>query len=248
MRAFIVFVAIFFLGALFSCEKTASDATAAPSNTGVGGSLTRFTIIGSYIYAVSSYSLYTIDISNPANPVTIAQTPLGFGIETIYPYKNRLFIGSTNGLYIFSIDTASAPRLIGQARHGRSCDPVVANDTVSYSTLRGNTACGAAPSGLYVYNIKNLDQPELKKTISLKDPVGLGMIDSALYVCCQNEGLKVFSIKNAYNPVEIQTISNSDFIDVVPYHDVLICWVSKGISLYDISNRLKPLFIKSIEN
>jgi len=250
MRVFIHFTGIIFIASLFSCEKTASDSAsaAAPSNTGVGGSLTKFTIIGNYIYAVSSYTLYTIDVSNPAKPVNIGRTPLGFDIETIYPYKNRLFIGSRTGLYIYSIDTASAPRLLGQARHGRSCDPVVANDTVSYSTLRSSTTCGAAPSGLYIYNIKNLDQLELKKTISINDPIGLGMIDSALYVCCQNEGLKVFSIKDAYNPVEMQTLSNSDFIDVIPYHDVLICWVRKGVSLYDISNRLKPVFVKTIEN
>ena len=250
MKVLIHLANVFLIAGLLSCEKTATDSAsaAAPSNTGVGGSLTRFTIIGNYMYAVSSFMLYTIDISNPANPVNVSQTPLNFDIETIYPYKNRLFIGSRTGLYIYSIDTASAPRLIGQARHGRSCDPVVANDTVSYSTLRSSTACGAAPSGLYVYNIKNLDQPEFKKTISLNDPIGLGMADSALYVCCRNEGLKVFSIKNAYNPVEIKTIPNAGFVDVIPYRDILICWVVDGISLYDISKRLQPVFIKTIDN
>ncbi|HET9825428.1 MAG TPA: hypothetical protein VFP87_08840, partial [Chitinophagaceae bacterium] len=98
------------------------------------------------------------------------------------------------------------------------------------------------------YNIKNLDQPELKKTIPINNPIGLGMIDSALYVCCKNEGLKVFSIKNAYDPVEIKTISNAEFIDVIPYRDMLICWVSRGITLYDIANRLEPAFIHTIEN
>jgi hypothetical protein len=249
MKPFIHCAAFGLVLVFISCEKTAdSTSAAAAAGTGVGGSLAKFTIIGNYIYAVSSHYLYTIDISNPASPVRTAQSALSFDMETIYPYKNRLFIGSKTGLYIYSIDTASEPRLIGQAKHGRSCDPVVANDTVSYSTLKGNTYCGPATSGLYVYNIKKLDQPELKKIIQINDPIGLGMTDFALYVCCQNEGLKVFSIKNAYNPVEIQTISNSDFIDVIPYHDVLICWVRKGISLYDISNTLKPIFIKTIEN
>ncbi len=237
----------FFVLIVFSCEKT-SNGDAAVSNTGVGGSLTKFTIIGNFVYAVSSHYLYTVDISNPANPIKVGQTTLNFDMETIYPYKNRLFIGSKTGLYIYSIDTASAPRLIGEAKHGRSCDPVVANDSVSYSTLKGNTYCGPATSGLYVYNIKDLNQPELKKTISINEPRGLGMADSALYVCCAAEGLKVFSIKNPYNPFEKQTITGSAFTDVIPYENILICWVNDGINLYDISNRLLPVFIKKIEN
>lgn len=35
----------------------------------------------------------------------------------------------------------------------------------------------------------------VKKTIPINEPIGrLGMADSALYVSCANEGLKVYSI------------------------------------------------------
>lgn len=242
--------AFFFLLAatliMLSCEK--NDTTAASSSaTGKGGSLAKFTIIGNYIYAVSSHYLYTVDISNPSNPVKSGQSALNFDMETIYPYKNRLLIGSRTGLYIYSVDTPAAPRLIGEAKHGRSCDPVVANDTVSYSTLKGNTYCGPATSGLYVYDVKNLNQPVLKKTITMNDPLGLGMADSALYVC-YSEGLKVYSLKDAYDPVERSVISGTGFTDVIPFDNLLICWVSGGISLYDISNRLQPVFIKKISD
>jgi hypothetical protein len=236
-----------------SCEKSSSgaDATAnalSPGGTGVGGSLAKFTISGNYIYAVSSHFLYTVDITNPSQPVNVGKSALNYDMETIYPYKNQLFIGSRTGLYVYSLDTPSAPKLIGEAKHGRSCDPVVANDTVSYSTLKGSTICGPATSGLYVYDIKNINQPDLKKLITINEPVGLGMADSALYVCCAGEGLKVYSIKNAYNPVEIKTISGSNFTDLIPYNNILICWVADGISLYDITNRLQPVFIRKVMN
>lgn len=231
----------------FSCDKTA-DGTNAASSVGKGGSLAKFTIIGNYIYAVSSHYLYTIDINDPSNPRKVNQSPLSFDMETIYPYKNRLFIGSKIGLYIYSIDTASAPRLIGEAKHGRSCDPVVANDSVSYSTLKGNSFCGPATSGLYVHDIKNLNTPELKKLIPIDDPVGLGMSDSALYVCTNTEGLKVYDIRDAYNPVAKMAIQGSGFVDVIPYDNSLICWVNDGISIYDITNRLQPIFMKKISN
>jgi hypothetical protein len=231
---------------LISCEKT-NDSNSSNA-TGVGGSLAKFTIVGNYIYAVSSHYLYTVDISNPAKPVSVGQSPLNYDMETIYPYKNRLFIGSRTGLYIYSIDKPEEPTLVGEAKHWRACDPVVANDSVSYSTLRGSTFCGAAESGLYIYNVKNLNQPELKKMIPINEPIGLGMSDSALYVSCANEGLKIYSIKDAYNPVERQTLTGRHFIDLIPYNDVLIGWVSGGIVLYDISDRLRPVLIKEIMN
>jgi len=233
---------------MVSCEKNESTtAASSASAVGKGGSLAKFTIIGDYIYAVSSHYLYTVNISNPSKPVQSGQSALNFDMETIYPYKNRLFIGSRTGLYIYSIDTPAAPRLIGEAKHGRSCDPVVANDTVSYSTLKGSTYCGPATSGLYVYDVKNLNQPVLKKTITMNEPLGLGMSDSALYVC-YSEGLKVYSIKDAYNPVERSVISGTGFTDVIPYDNVLICWVNGGIGLYDISNRLLPVFINKVSD
>ena len=229
------------------CEKS-SDGASAASSTGKGGSLAKFTIIGNYVYAVSSHYLYTIDISDPAHPAKVNQTQLSFDMETIYPYKNKLFIGSKTGLYIYSVDTASSPRLIGEAKHGRSCDPVVANDSVSYSTLKGSTFCGPATSGLYVHDIKNLNAPVLKKLIPLNDPVGLGMADSALYVCNNTGGLKVYDIKDAYAPLEKMTIPGSGFVDVIPFDNLLICWINGGINIYDITNQLQPVFIKKIDN
>ena len=238
---FVVISSIF-----IACEKSNDSQSA--NSTGAGGSLAKFTIIGNYIYAVSSHYLYTVDVSNPAKPVNVGQSTLSFDMETIFPYKNRLFIGSKTGLYVYSIDKPASPILIGEAKHGRSCDPVIANDSVSYSTLKGNTFCGPATSGLYVYDIKNLNQPELKKTILINEPTGLGMADSALYVCCSNEGLKVYSIKDAYNPIEKKLIPGYNFIDIIPYSDILICRISDGIILYNISDRLQPAFIKKIAN
>lgn len=136
-----------------SCEKS-GDSKAAADVTGAGGSLSRFTIAGNYLYAVSSHYVYTVNISNPAQPVKTSESPLNFDMETIYAYRDRLYIGSRTGLYVYSLATPDKPKLIGEARHGRSCDPVVANDSVSYSTLKGSTSCGPATSGLYVYDVK----------------------------------------------------------------------------------------------
>ena len=241
---FFIYAVVFI--APVSCEKSSDSSASLTNTTGVGGSLAKFTISGNYLYAVSSHYLYTVNISNPSNPVRTNQTQLNFDMETIYPYKNSLFVGSRTGLYVYSLEDPAVPKLIGEAKHGRSCDPVIANDSVSYSTLKGSTFCGPATSGLYVYDVKNLNLPQLKTTIAINEPIGLGMSDSALYVCCASEGLRVFSIKNAYAPVERKLFTGNNYIDVIPYNDILICWSSEGIILYDITNRLLPVFIKKI--
>ncbi len=231
----------------WSCSKEGTtDAVAASS--GKAGSLSKFTIVGNFLYAVDSRFLYAYDISNPANPVKTSTAAIDFNVETIYPFKNRLFIGTSTGMFIYSIDIPGAPTKLAEARHARSCDPVVANDSIAFVTLKGNTNCGPAVSGLYVHDIKNIFQPVLIKTLPIASPEGLGLEGSTLYICCNNDGLKVFNVADPTNPIEIKTITGAYFIDVIPYGNLLICYVSTGIRLYDISNPTTPVFIKLITN
>src|SRR5690349_2298302 len=72
----------------FSCTKEGAGAS-----TGKGGSLTRFTIAGDYLYAVDNHFLYAYSLINPVKPEKVYTSPLNFDIETIYPYKNNLFLG-----------------------------------------------------------------------------------------------------------------------------------------------------------
>ena len=241
-------IALFVCFVGWSCSKDGTSNAAAVSSTGKACSLSKFTIVGNFLYAVDSRLLYTYDISNPVNPVKTSTASINFNVETIFPFKNRLFIGTTTGMFIYSIDTPSLPSKLGQALHVRSCDPVVANDSIAFVTLKGNTWCGPAVSGLYVHDIKNVFQPVLLKTLPISSPEGLGLEGSVLYICCNNDGLKVFNVANPANPVEIRTITGGYFKDVIPYGDLLICYISTGISLYDITNPTNPVFIKLIAN
>lgn len=233
---------------LLSCEKEGNSIDALSSGTGKGGSLSRFTIVGNFLYAVDNHFLYSYDISNPTKPVKTNTSDINFDIETIYPFNNRLFIGTRTGMYIYSIDTPSAPSKLSEARHARSCDPVVANDTIAYVTLKGNSSCGPAESGLYVHNIKNIFTPILIKKVLINSPQGLGLQGSALYICCNNDGLKIFDVSQPENPIEVRTLTGAYFIDVIPYGNLLICYVDKGIILYDISLPTSPVLLKEISN
>ena len=232
---------------LYSCTKDSAGTSANPSS-GKAGSLTRFTIAGNYLYAVDNHFLYAYSLAKPTAPQKVYTSPMSFDIETIYAYKSNLFLGTKTGLYIYSIDTPSVPRLVGQATHARACDPVVANDSVAFVTLKGWGGCGPATSGLYVHDIKDITKPLLKTTVELPDPVGLGLQDSVLYVCCGTAGLKVFNVTRPYAPTLISTKTDGRFIDVIPYNGTLICYVEDGILLYDISKPTDPTLVKTISN
>lgn len=219
-----------------ACTKDGASADAAAAGTGTGGSLARFTIAANHLYLADYGSVEVYDLADPANPVKKTSVNVGFGVETIYPYQDKLFIGSNTGMFIYSISNPSNPVKLGEARHVRSCDPVVANSTTAYVTLRGGTACGPATDGLYIYDISNIMSPSQKSLFQLSNPGGLGLKDSVVFVCRGSDGLSLVNVKNAAVPKMMYTIKEASYNDVIPYDNLLICYVSTGILIYDISN------------
>ena len=235
------------------CTKTDSASAntfAGNGGTGTGGSTARFTIVGNYLYTVDKQNLKVFSLSNLADPVLKNTVSIGFEIETIYPFKDKLFIGSTSVVYIFSITNPEAPERLSTAISPnvlRRCDPVIARDTVAYATLRTNSACGGGPQSiLAVYDIRNITNPVQKTFRNLQEPYGLGFADTCLYVATQT-GLNVYSIATEYNPIFLRTIRNQDwFFDVIPYGNTLIAWAKDGVILFDITNKGNPVFITKI--
>lgn len=233
------------------CDKVSSDSSSFKNDagTGTGGSTARFTVVGSYLYTVDKQNLKVFSIADAANPVLKNTVPVGFEIETIYPFKDKLFIGSTSMVYIYSITNPETPAKLSTAISPnviRRCDPVIARDTVAYATLRTNGFCGGTQSILAVYDIKDITNPVQKSFYNVAEPYGLGFSDSTLYVC-DRSGLNIFGIGNAYSPIFIKKMNPEEwFYDVIPYGNTLICWVSNGLILYDITNRNNPQFITKI--
>src|SRR5215216_583015 len=179
---------------LFGCDKSSSSDSAAFGGgvAGQGGSLARFTISGNYLYTVDKENLRVFDISNPSLPVFKNSIPVGFSIETIFPFKDKLFIGSTTMIHIFSLEDPAKPRKLAEAISPsvmRRCDPVVAKDSVAYATLRTNGPCGGVQSVLAVYNIKDVTKPFQVTSVGVSEPYGLGYSGNTLYVCDKNMGI-----------------------------------------------------------
>src|SRR5687767_5503035 len=201
---YLLFIPLFF----GQCEKDSSGVfnSAGNATVGQGGSLARFAIAGSYLYSVDESQLKVFDINTPDNPVLKNTQDVGFAIETIFPFKDKLFIGSTSQVYIYSITDPTNPKKLSSAISPdvlRRCDPVVAKDSVAFATLRTNGPCGGTQSILAVYNIKDITNPLQVTTYPVGEPYGLGYSGDVLYVCDRQNGLLLLDISQPYQPVPI---------------------------------------------
>ncbi len=244
-----LFSLIFLSVLLWGCDKMAADSAAYNPSSGTGGSMARFTIVGNYLYTVDKTDLKVFDITNSAEPVFKQKVPVGFEIETIFPFGDKLFIGSTSVVHIFSIADPSRPQKLSEAISPevlRRCDPVVAKQNVAYATLRANGPCGGTGSILAVYDITNIAAPIQRSTFPLSEPYGLGYAGNVLYVCDKAQGLVVFDISQPYSPRLIKELRDGNYIDVIPFGNLLVCWVTNGMLLYDITDNANPQLLTRI--
>jgi hypothetical protein len=218
-----IFIPLFILtvstALLTGCQQ--DSAAIAPGGTGVGGSLARFAIIGNYLYTLDFNTLRTFDISAPKYPVLRHETPIGGGMETIFPLGELLFLGAQEGMHIYRVRTDGLPQFVSLYRHVQSCDPVVANDLYAYVTLRAG--CGGGPANtLDVISIADVENPKVVNSLELNQPHGLGLDGDLLFVCAGINGLKIFSLSNPEQPDLITQIDNITAHDVIPLDGLLL--------------------------
>jgi hypothetical protein len=221
--------------ALLGCSKTGNEADLSnDTGSGQGGSLARFTISKDYLYAVTNSDLKIFDLNNPINPSYSGSINLGFGIETIFPRDNILFMGTTSGMYIYDITVPSSPQKLCFYQHIRSCDPVVANDKYAYVTLRSQSnRCGRNTNELQIVDIQDLTSPYFLKSYAMISPKGLGIDSNTLFIC--DDGLKVYNVTVAQNIV-LKKHFSIKANDVIPYNDLLIVIGDDGLYQYRYRN------------
>tara|TARA_B100001250_G_C19770882_1_gene777124 strand:+ start:278 stop:1084 length:807 start_codon:yes stop_codon:yes gene_type:complete len=203
------------------------------SNTGIGGSMARFTIVGDYLYTVDSYNLKSFDISDKLNPEFREEVNLGWGVETIFPYDNNLFIGTQSGMHIYSLEKREKPSWISTYEHITSCDPVVVQGDYAYVTLRGGAECQNFNNQLDIIDISELEQPSLFKTYPMINPHGLGIDDNCLFITEGEYGLKMYDITNIDDIILKKHFKDISSIDVIPFMDVLMVIGSDGFHQYN---------------
>lgn len=206
-----------------------------PSAVGLAGSTARFSILNDYLYTVNRSRLTSFNISNTIAPVQTSNLLIGWNIETIYPFLNKLFIGSMTGMFIYDVTNPGSPVLQGQFSHVQSCDPVIADGNYAYVTLRAGNNCGNSRNQLDVLNITNMSSPTLTKSYSLTNPAGLSKDNNLLFICDGKSGLKIYDATNPVNLTIKQEIKDLEPFDAIAYNGNLLVVAGDGLYQYQYS-------------
>jgi hypothetical protein len=200
--------------------------------TSVGSSMAVFAIVNDYLYTVDNSDLHTFSLTDALNPVLQNKQHVNWNVETIFPFKDKLFIGSMSGMFIFSIQNPAIPSYISQFNHVRVCDPVIADDKFAFVTLRNGSRCGGFVNQLDVINIETVTQPVLVKSFPFSNPHGLSKDKNVLFVCDGESGLKVVDATDPGNLIHKQTLGIGKVIDVVAYKNVAFVMLTDAIRFY----------------
>lgn len=220
----------------YAASADGKSNAASVSPYGVGGSMARFALVSDRLYTVSQNELNVFNIANPTQPSFAKKNNLEWGIETIFPFKNHLFIGSSTGMFVYSINNPDNPVQTGRFSHVVSCDPVIADDDFAYVTLRSGTVCGGNNNQLDVLRLNMLIDPTLVKSYPLTNPHGLAKDGELLFLCDGADGLKVY---NASNPANLQLLSavpGLETYDAIALGGVLLVVAKDGLYQYSYAN------------
>ncbi|MEZ0485744.1 LVIVD repeat-containing protein [Fibrella aquatica] len=207
-------------GTMQFASASSDNKSAAPGNgtSGTGGSMARFALYDKYLYAVSTSDMKLFNVQQPSKPSFSSTVNMGWGIETIFPYKDKLFIGSQTGMLIYDNADPAKPKQLSVFQHARVCDPVVVNDNTAYVTLRSGNTCQGFTNQLDVVDITNLTNPKLVKSYPMRNPHGLGVDFPNLFICEGAYGLKSFNVSD---PMQVdknlqQYMEDFQAYDVIP--------------------------------
>lgn len=234
----------------WNCETLmlADASSGGGGSVGTSGSYAQMTILGDYLYVIDNWQLRPFDISQPINPVEGESSYLNWNVETIFPYENYLYMGTTTGMMIYNTQNPSAPQWQGSISHARACDPVVVQENFAYVTVRSGGNCGGDINQLDVVDISDKSNPFLVRSFNMKDPHGVGISGNTLFVCDGNAGLKMFDATNpgdAGNKL-IKKYGNIDAIDIIPKNGVAMVIAENGIFQYDYSDPEKLELLSEI--
>ncbi|SEA09034.1 LVIVD repeat-containing protein [Porphyromonadaceae bacterium KH3R12] len=214
------------------------SAKADGGSVGVVGSMSRFAIYQDNLYTVMNNMLGIFDLSGETPVKTGEDIYVGFSVETIFSYKNCMFMGTPTGMIIYSLEDPLKPERQSMITHVFGCDPVVVENDIAYVTVRSGTFCGQDANELIVVDVSDVKKPQHIVTYNMKNPKGLGIDNGTLFVC--DDGLRVF---NAENPSAIMYKDNIlahfkdiDGFDVIPFNNVLMMIAEDGIYQYDYTD------------
>lgn len=233
----------------FLFAEDASNSGGGGGQSGQAGSMSRFAYVDGYLYIVDSDNLRSLDMSDVRNAFVSGNQQITWEVETIFPYKDFLFLGTTTGMVVLNrVVNPKVPVWTTSFTHVRGCDPVVVYDDKAYVTLRGGSRCGAAEDALHIVDISKMEQPTLLESYLMEGPYGLAASDSLLLICDGNAGLKAFDRRFTFemNNHQYSTFEGKNTYDVIHNGETTILSAKEGIFQIDYSDPASPVEISTI--
>jgi hypothetical protein len=235
-------------GWFFSWTGNKTDATESQqlATNSVNGSMSRFVFYDNKLYSVVNGTMSIFDVSGD-KPVKAAESvAVGWNVETLFNYKNSMFMGTPSGMLIFSVADPLKPVYKSFTTHIFGCDPVVVDNDIAYVTIRSGNTCGQTANQLLLYDVSDVANPKQLYVHEMNNPKGLGIDDGHLFLC--DNGLKVFRLDSlqTINPKTITTYTGMNGYDLIPYNHNLIVIAQDGIYQYDYTDLGNIKFISKM--
>ena len=224
-------------GVLYDGTGIALNSGSGNSNsTGVNGSMSRFSIYNNYLYSVVNNYLNIFDLSNVIPKKAGADFYIGRNVETIFSYKDNMFMGTPTGMLIYSVKDPVKPSFQSSLSHVYGCDPVVVENDLAYVTVHSGNLCGQTSNELFIVNVSDVKNPKQIVSYTMTNPKGLGIDNGRLFLC--DDGLKVFNVTDPQKIMSNQLVhySGMDGYDVIPQNNILMMIASDGLYQYDYSD------------
>ena len=233
MKRYILFIGLLVI--FTGCDLASVSLDSGSSSVSKGGSTAKFAVSGNNLYVIGDNSLSTYDLSDESEIKFLNELQLNaIQLETIFPFGEILYLGSTTGVLILDISNPSMPEFISEYRHMVSCDPVVTDGDYAYVTLRSGNRCGQVDDELQIIDLANINNPQVIARYSLTSPRGLALNGNILYVC--DDGIKIFDISNKTNITELNHIQNIPANDVIYHNNQILVTADNGFYQFDVQD------------
>lgn len=235
---------IFVNAGLFDAATPQSNTNNPLAAAGIGGSYARFTIVDQYLYTIDNFMLRSWSVGGTC-PTRLDSIYVGWNIETIFPWKDRLFIGSQTGVFIFNNSNPQHPTLETQFSHATGCDPVVCDEKNAYVTIHDGTTCNGTFNQLDVIDIEYLPSANIEKSYPMTRPMGISVTNDYLYLC--DDGLKIFDKTNPLDLKQKSHLRGITTYDVIALSDSQLLVVgADGFYQFDASDPSNPRQVSHI--
>ncbi|MDR0541502.1 MAG: hypothetical protein LBH19_04740 [Dysgonamonadaceae bacterium] len=198
-------------------------------------SISRFGLYEHYLYAVINYQMNVIDLSGEKPQKAAGGIYIG-NVENILSYRDKLFMGMSTGLVIYSLEDPARPVFCSQIAQVYGCNPVAVNTDFAYISIHSGNFCGQNINRLVIFDVSDMKYPVETASYTMNYPKGLGIDKGMLFLC--DDGLKVFKTGNPQTFIADQLAYYPKWggSDIVLFNNLLMLISDNGLYQYDCSD------------